>query len=120
MNKQSLVNEKIDFQKVGEQISHELGAKMVKDFNNANSLDGFQCSAIGKDIILKALAQPGCIGIRFYDAINESGQKTLVCVGIDSRGDNIVDYKTVNEHGDITVIEGMVFDKSSGTSTNWW
>jgi hypothetical protein len=119
MNKESLLKEKIDFQKVGEQIPRELAAKMVKDFNDANSLDAPQCSAIGKDIILKALSQPGCVGLRFYDALNEFGQKTLVSVGIDSSGSNMLEYNTVNEHGDITVVEGMAFDKTD-SNTSWF
>ncbi len=31
MNKESLVKEQVNYQSVGEQISHELAAKMVKD-----------------------------------------------------------------------------------------
>ena len=121
MNKESLVKEQVDYQAVGEQISHELAGKMVKDFNDANSLDQPNCCAIGKDIILKTLAQPGCVGLRFYDAVNEFGKKTLVYVGIDSNGKNILEYSSVNEHGDITVVEGMSNDMGNTTKPlNWF
>ncbi len=121
MNKESLVKEQIDYQAVGEQISHELAGKMVKDFNDANSQDQPNCSTIGKEIILKTLSQPGCVGLRFYDAINEFGKKTLVYVGIDSKGKNILEYSTVNEHGDITVVEGMANDKANTDHPlNWF
>ena len=43
MNKESLVKEHVDYQAVGEQISHELAGKMVKDFNDAQSLDQPNC-----------------------------------------------------------------------------
>jgi hypothetical protein len=121
MNKESLVKKQIDYQAVGEQISHELAGKMVKDFNDANSLDQPNCCAIGKDIILKTLSQPGCVGLRFYDAVNEFGKKTLVYVGIDSKGKNIVEYSTINEHGDIAVVEGMANDKGlTDHPLNWF
>ena len=121
MNKESLVKEHVDYQAVGEQISHELAGKMVKDFNDAQSLDQPNCSTIGKDIILKTLSQPGCVGLRFYDAINEFGKKTLVYVGIDSKGKNILEYSTVNEHGDIAVVEGMANDKANTDHPiNWF
>jgi hypothetical protein len=121
MNKESLVKEQVDYQAVGEQISHELAGKMVKDFNDAHSLDQPNCSTIGKDIILKTLNQPGCMGLRFYDAINEYGNKTLVYVGIDAKGKNILEYATVNEHGDITVVEGMANDKANTDHPiNWF
>ena len=121
MNNESLVKEQVDYQAVGEQISHELAGKMVKDFNDANSLDQPNCCAVGKDIILNTLSQPGCVGLRFYDAINEFGKKTLVYVGIDSKGKNIVEYSTVNEHGDIAVVEGMANDRgNTDKPLNWF
>jgi hypothetical protein len=121
MNKESLVKEKVNYQAVGEQISHELAGKMVKDFVDIHSLDQPNCCAIGKDILLKTLSQPGCAGLRFYDGINESGKKTLVYVGIDSEGKNIVEYSTVNEHGDVVVVEGMANDKGNTDSPwNWF
>jgi hypothetical protein len=113
MNKESLVRKKVNYQAIGEQISHELAGKMVKDFNDAQLLDQPNCSTIGKNILLKTLNQPGCVGLRFYDAINETGKKTLVYVGIDSKGKNILEYSTVNEHGDIAVVEGMANDKAN-------
>jgi hypothetical protein len=111
MNKESLVKEQVNYQTWGGQISHELGAKMIKDHQDQHTIDGSFTFLIGKEIIEKAFSQPGCVGIRLYDAINEAGNKTLVCVGIDSKGKNIIEYTTVNEHGRIAVTEGLVFDR---------
>ncbi len=36
---------------------------------------------MGKEILTKILEQPGCAGIRFYNGINEKGEKTLVTLG---------------------------------------
>ena len=110
MNKESLVKEQIDYQAVGEEIPHELAAKMVKDHYDKFTAEESYSFIIGKDILQKIFAQPGCVGVRFYEALYE-GNKTLVSVGIDSNGKNIIEYTSVNEHGKITVTEGMVTDR---------
>jgi hypothetical protein len=112
MNQELLVKEKVDYQAVGEQISHELAAKMVKDHHDKHSLEGSNSFVIGKTIIEKVLAQPGCVGIRYFEALNSEGGKTLVYVGIDSKGKSILQFTSVNEHGKIAVTEGMANDKA--------
>jgi len=111
MNKELLVKSHADFATVGEQISHELAAKMVKDHHDTHSVDESNSYYIGKNIIDQMLAQPGCVGIRFFDAINEAGKKTLVYVGIDSKGKSIIEYSAVNDHGKLAVVEGMASDR---------
>ncbi|MEJ7766178.1 MAG: hypothetical protein WKF89_00095 [Chitinophagaceae bacterium] len=96
---------------VGEEISHELGAKMVKDFQDANPQE-ITANDIGRNIIDSILAQPGCAGIRFYNAINEMGRKTLVYVGIDHHEQIITEYVTVNTSGQLTTQKGIVADRS--------
>jgi hypothetical protein len=118
MNKESLVKEKVEYQSVGEQISHELAAKMVKDHHDKYS-DESKSYVIGKTIIDQILAQPGCVAVRFFDAINESGIKTLVYVGIDSNGKNILEITTVNDYGKLAVTEGMSADRGQ-TGLNWF
>ena len=65
MNKESLVKEQIDYQAVGEEISHELAGKMVKDLNDANSLDQPNCIYHWKRYHFENLYQPGCVGFVF-------------------------------------------------------
>ena len=43
----------------------------------------------GKQILMNILNEPGCVGIRFYHAIDDKGQKTLVLVGADAKGVSI-------------------------------
>jgi hypothetical protein len=118
MNKESLVKEQVVYQSIGEQISHELASKMVKDHCDKFSAEESHSFFIGKDILEKTFAQPGCVGIRFYEALNEIGQKTLVSIGIDSNGKNILKLTSVNEHGKIAVTEGLVWDRILTTSGN--
>ncbi len=100
-----------DLSKVGEAIPHELGAKMVKDFQDQNPNESVG-NYIGRDILEKILAQPGCMGIRFYNAINETGKKTLVYVGIDANNEIIRKYTLVNSAGELYTDDGTVADRA--------
>jgi len=119
MNKESLVREKRDFQSIGEEISHELAAKMVKNHQDVHSEESYSYY-VGKNVIDQILAQPGCVGMRFFDAINEVGEKTLVYAGIDEKGNTIIEITSVNDHGKIVVTPGMLGDKSAvGPTWSW-
>ena len=111
MNKESLVQTKIDFSAAGEEITHELAAKMIKNHHDKYSYEESHSYTIGKSIIEAILAQPGCVGITFRDAINEFGEKTLVYVGVDSKGNSILELTTVNDHGKLAVTHGMIGDR---------
>jgi hypothetical protein len=111
MNKEPLVKDQVDFQTIGEEISHELAAKMVKDHHDKYTLDESNSYFIGKNIIDQVMAQPGCIGIRFFDALNEAGDKTLVYVGIDVKGKSIVEITTINDNGKLAIIKATIGDQ---------
>lgn len=113
---------------VGEDIGPELGAKMVKDFQDAypNEKKWFYA---GTEILTKILNQPDCQGIRFYSALDENGNKTFVFVGIDSNENIISNYTTISIDGTIKKEKGIVADRvkqpgtkgDSGSSTlDWW
>ena len=108
---------------IGEEITHESGAQMIKDYVKAHPAD-VKSYIIGKDIINQVLAQPGCVGIQFYNAINELGQKTLVYVGLDENGTPLISYKSVNSLGFLAEEKGIVADKvrpaDDGSFENWW
>ncbi len=115
---------------VGEDIGPELGAKMVKDFQDAFPSEN-QWVFSGKDILQKILNQPDCQGIRFYHALDELGRKTLVSVGINSQEEIISEYSSINAEGIIKREKGIVADrndlpkpgtKSTSTSivSDWW
>ncbi|ULQ52892.1 hypothetical protein [Flavihumibacter fluvii] len=112
---------------IGEEIGQELGAKMVKDFQDKypNDTNVFY---IGRNIIDEILAQPGCVGIRYYMGLNEIGEKTLVYVGIDSFNQIINEYKIIDNEGKLSNKQGIVADRSNNggggvktsTSTTTW
>jgi hypothetical protein len=95
---------------IGEEIGQELGAKFVKDFQD-NHPNETQAYFIGRNIIEQILAQPDCVGIRFYNALNEAGQKTLVYVGIDSKENIIKEITSINGFGKLETKPGITADR---------
>lgn len=106
---------KKDLKTVGEEIGKELGAKMIMDYATANPTDT-KNYYVGRQIIDQILAQPGCVGMRFYNAYNEKGEKTLVYVGVDETGKDIIKYSVVNSAGTIVSDDGIVADRSEGSN----
>lgn len=105
---------------IGEEVGYELGAQLVTNYQVANPNDT-QFYTIGKNIIEQILAQPGCEGIRFYNAYNEEGEKTLVYLGVDASGNPIKEYTLVNAEGTISTRPSIIADRAgSGKGGNWW
>jgi hypothetical protein len=96
---------------IGEEIGLELGTQFIKEYQIANSTD-VQYYVIGRNIIDQILAQPGCVGMRFYNAYNEMGEKTLVYVGLDDKGKPIVEYTCINNEGLLESNKGIVADRA--------
>src|SRR5690242_1938215 len=94
---------------VGEEVGLELGTQMVRNYRQANPAD-VQWYMVGREIIEQILAQPGCVGLKFYNAYNEEGQKTLVYVGVDQNGKGILEYSVVNVEGQLGEEKGIVAD----------
>lgn len=94
---------------VGADIGYEKAAKMIKNLYDHNPEEAFGYFA-GKNIIEAILAQPGCVGIRFYTAMNEIGVRQLVYVGVNEKGQNILEY-TVTEDGEESKRKAIVADK---------
>ena len=107
-------NQLLSLQKVatiGEEIGLELGTQFIKDYQIGNPSDT-HFYVIGRKIIDEILAQPGCVGLRFYNAYNELGEKTLVYVGLDEFGKAIVEYTCVNNQGKLDEKKGIVADRA--------
>lgn len=102
---------KKDYAAIGEEISHELAAEFIKAYqdNYAGQNKGYQ---IGRNIIDAILAQPGCVGMRFYYGLNEEGQKTLVYVGLDADGKDLVKRTVVMSNGDLAIADGIIADRT--------
>ena len=106
-----------DYTAVGGEISHEMGNDFIKAYETAYP-DGPRGFALGRIILEKILAQPGCTGIRFHHAINQEGQKTVVYIGMDANGNDILKHTIVTENGVIKSEDATVADLA--LAFPWW
>ncbi|MEO6068917.1 MAG: hypothetical protein ABIN57_10120 [Chitinophagaceae bacterium] len=109
---------------VGEEIGMELGAQMISSYRAANSSDVL-CYFVGRNILEQVMAQPGCVGIKFYNAYNEVGQKTLVYVGVNAAGTDMLSVSSINTNGELSKKKGIVADRIrlpgwDINEGNWW
>jgi hypothetical protein len=100
----------LDVANIGEAIDRKLAFQMIQTSKETYP-DSFKGVIIGSNIIEHILAQPGCVGIHFYDAINEFGQKTLVYVGVDAAGKDMLEHVVVDQNGAISVVSSIVADR---------
>jgi hypothetical protein len=110
LQKEVLIEQKALHAGVGEHIGYELGAKMVKDY--ADKYNEFGSQFVGRNILDQILAQPGCVGVKIFNAVNESGCKTYVLVGVNNEGNEMFHVTTVSPSGEISREEGIVADRS--------
>jgi hypothetical protein len=105
---------KKDYTAIGEEISHEMAADFIRNFDREcpNETKGF---TMGKNILQQILSQPGCAGMRFYNGINEHGQKTLVYVGVDTEGKDLVRKTVVLEDGSLASVRATIADRNDNT-----
>jgi len=95
---------------VGAEVGVELGSQMIATYRQANPTDtvGY---FIGRNILEQVLAQPGCVGIKFYNAYNEAGSKTLVYVGVNAAGNDMLNITSINLDGRLEAVNGIVADR---------
>lgn len=94
----------------GAEVGMELGAQMISTYRQANPTDTLGYF-IGRNILNQVLAQPGCVGIKFYNACNEMGEKTLVYVGVNESGKDMLSITTINREGRLESEKGIVADR---------
>ncbi|MBD0285543.1 MAG: hypothetical protein ICV79_08980 [Flavisolibacter sp.] len=108
---------------VGEEIGRQLGAEMISSYRSKNPNDVVSYF-IGRNILSQILVQPGCIGIKFYNAYNEEGQKTLVYVGVDQEGNDMLNITSINTKGQLESYNGIVADRTKKdtleSEDSWW
>ncbi len=47
--------------------------------------------AFNAKAVLELLAQPGCVGLRYYKARNKAGEDSMVLVGVDGDGNDMTE-----------------------------
>lgn len=111
MLQKELITKK-DYAAIGEEISHEMAIEFIRNFDRECPGET-KAFTMGKNILLEILSQPGCAGMRFYNGINEHGQKTLVYVGVDAEGKDLVKKTVVLEDGSLATVRATVADRNN-------
>jgi len=70
-------------------ITLDQAAKYVQNFKNFPKAPTTKGGFFGRNIFEKILAQPGCIGIRYYYGQDNSGLPNLILVGVDAGGNDM-------------------------------
>ena len=78
-------------------ITLDQAQTMTHAFQNATQFQGLTvASMIDKDAYQLVMDQPGCVNIRTYFALNEAGTLTIVVVGVDASGADMMDGVLLN------------------------
>jgi hypothetical protein len=109
---------KLEVASIGEAIDHNLAKELINSYKEAYP-ESFTAVVIGRSILEQILTQPGCVGVRFIDAINEEGQKTLVYVGVDATGKDILNNVVVERNGAISTVPAIVADRGWEDLWTW-
>ena len=109
---------------IGEEITHDLAKSKIKAYAETYPTDP-RCFLIGKEIIQKIINQPGCAGIKFYNALYQDGTKTLVYVGVDETGKAIIQISAINNEGELVNNKGITANRPFGDMDEtycdgWW
>lgn len=70
-------------------ISLATAAVMTKNYRDTVNTNATIAHYFGKSEVQSLLDQEDCVGMRIYYAINATGQKQLVAVGVNSDGDDL-------------------------------
>ncbi len=73
----------------GQQITIAEASTMTLNFRTTNP-NGVKGHFLGKELLDNILAQPECVGLRIYYALNAKGGKELVVVGVDNQENDII------------------------------
>jgi hypothetical protein len=71
-------------------ITFEKGGEMTQRYRDQITPGDILGGYIGRDAMIALLHQEGCVGFRYYYALNDTNTKALVFVGVDSEGNDII------------------------------
>jgi hypothetical protein len=70
-------------------VTLDQAIKYVQNFKNFPTTPTTKGGFFGRNIFDKILAQPGCVGVRYYYAKKDDGSATIVLVGADNMGNDL-------------------------------
>ena len=99
----------------GGDISLDEAIKWTKNFKDKHpEPTEIKAHMFGKNIMHKILSQPHCVAMRIYYALEDSGQKHLLLVGVDKEGNDQLptNHLTYGSGINTTSSSGTIGDKS--------
>jgi len=90
-------------------VSDEVSIRWIANYAAQNPL-GLTAHFFGYEILNQILNQSGCIGIRMYYALNDSGVQQVLLVGVSGKGENILPTSLTG--GKVTEGGGTIGDAS--------
>jgi hypothetical protein len=73
----------------GDPIALDIAKSWTANFREQNQ-DGTIAHFFGNEILNQILSEEGCVGIRMYYAIDDKGERQLLLVGVNAKGDNLL------------------------------
>jgi hypothetical protein len=70
-------------------ITLDQAVKYVQNFTNNPTVPNIKDAYFGRNIFDKILAQPGCVGVRYYYGKKDDGSAAVILVGVDSGGNDL-------------------------------
>jgi hypothetical protein len=74
--------------RISDAVARNMRLRYLKKYGNRST--ALTAGAYSRDIFDKILAQPQCVGVRFYPGLDTGGRLTLLFCGVDNRGDDIL------------------------------
>jgi len=74
----------------GQMVDLSDAAGWTKTYRNSSNYDGVNAIFYGKNKLNTLLGQEGCVGIRIYKGIDDSGVPVMVLVGTDANENDIL------------------------------
>lgn len=107
--------QKLQVETIGRHIGFEAGEEMAKRFFDKHPEQHY-ANTMGREMIEKILAQPGCAGITIVPGYNDQGVRQAILVGVDSNMNPILNYNVVKVTGELESEEGLVSDQTFKTA----
>ncbi len=82
----------------GEQINLETALSLVRSYR-AQYPNNIKAHLVGATLLRSILEQPGCVGIRIYQGLDENRVLAPVLVGVDENGEDMTQGVMVDKLG---------------------
>lgn len=71
-------------------VTLDQAIRLIENFKNAPTAPTTKGGYFVRSIFDKIFSQPGCVGLRYYYAKKDDGTATLVLVGVDGGGNDMI------------------------------